>query len=48
MSRLMQWFVRAYLPLAVRHVLVDGYAHAARTPSTQPRDVNDRSSSLLA
>ena len=30
MSRLLQFLIRAYLPLAARHTLLDGAAHASR------------------
>jgi len=33
MSRLLQFLVRAYLPLVARHTLIDGPAHVAGKPS---------------
>jgi hypothetical protein len=33
MSRLMQFLIRAYLPLVARHTLIDGPAHAGVKPS---------------
>jgi hypothetical protein len=33
MSRLLQFLIRAYLPLVARHTLIDGPAHAAGKPS---------------
>lgn len=48
MSPLIQFLVRAYLPLAARHTLIDGAVHVRRKPPAVPAAGGDAKPARVA